>query len=130
MSVGGVFSELFFYLNYAVDGSEKLRANSKSVLSSSAGIQLNSSLPFFCCSKFRTASSQQSLSIKLYIVFHYFVLLFLLAWHSKKVRSLLSPLTSRFVHCQNDIFHSSTQLLSSAIINSIYFLLSYFNCRA
>lgn len=50
MSVGGCFfSEHIFYLNYAVNGSEKLRANSKSVLSSSSGIQLNFSLPSFFC---------------------------------------------------------------------------------
>lgn len=85
------FSEHIFYLNYAVNGSEKLRANSKSVLSSSSGIQLNFSLPsFFLCSKFRTAS-QQSLSIKLYIVFHFSCCSLFLRWYShgiaKKVRS-------------------------------------------
>lgn len=133
MWVDVFFSEHIFYLNYAVNGSEKLRANSKSVLSSSSGIQLNFSLPsFFLCSKFRTAS-QQSLSIKLYIVFHFFVLLsffaLILAWHSKK-SPLFSVLKLHVLCCtvkMTFFIHPLSSQLSRAIINSIYFLHLYFN---
>lgn len=87
---------------------------------------------FFLCSKFRTAS-QQSLSIKLYIVFHFFVLLsffaLILAWHSKK-SPLFSVLKLHVLCCtvkMTFFIHPLSSQLSRAIINSIYFLHLYFN---